>query len=57
MEENLKQNKVHDEQIIVANLWKKNDFFVNLVMNDRVSNYYEAQLMQILRFFYFNNDF
>ena len=57
MEENLKQNKVHDEQIIVANLRKKNDFFVNLVMNDSVSNYYEAQLMQILRFFYFNNDF
>ena len=34
MKQNVKQNKVHDEQIIVAKLWqKRNDFFVNCYGN------------------------
>ena len=33
MKQNVKQNKVHDEQIIVAKLWQKKDFFVNCYGN------------------------
>ena len=75
----MKQNKEHDEQIIVAKLQqemfkqqesstfmnKKNDFFVNCyAINLAMCAIYNAeyqitmkQIMQNLRFFYYNDDF
>ena len=75
----MKQNKEHDEQIIVAKLQqemfkqqesstfmnKKNDFFVNCYgINLAMCAIYKAeyqitmkQIMQNLRFFYYNDDF
>ena len=79
LKQNVKQNKEHDEQIIVAKLQqemfkqqesstfmnKKNDFFVNCYgINLAMCTVYNAeyqitmkQIMQNLRFFYYNNDF
>ena len=76
----MKQNKEHDEQIIVAIkvkqemfkrqesstfMNKKNDFFVNCYgINLAMCAIYNAeyqitmkQIMQNLRFFYYNDDF
>ena len=75
----MKQNKEHDEQIIVEKLQqemfkrqesstfmnKKNDFFVNCYgINLAMCSVYNAeyqitmtQIMQNLRFFYYNNNF
>ena len=75
----MKQNKEHDEQIIVAKLQqemfkrqesstfmnKKNDFFVNYYgINLAMCPVYNAeyqitmkQIMQNLRFFYYNDNF
>ena len=73
----MKQNKEHDEQIIVAKLpqemfkgqesstFKKNDFFVNCYgINLAMCAVYNAeyqitmkQIMQNLRFFYYNDNF
>ena len=73
----MKQNKEHDEQIIVAKLpqemfkrqesstFKKNDFFVNCYgINLAMCAIYNAeyqitmkQIMQNLRFFYYNDNF
>ena len=75
----MKQNKEHDEQIIVAKLQqemfkrqesstvmnKKNDFFVNCYgINLAMCAVYNAeyqitmkQIMQNLRFFYYNDNF
>ena len=80
LKQNVKQNKEHDEQIIVAIkvkqemfkrqesstfMNKKNDFFVNCYgINLAMCAIYNAeyqitmkQIMQNLRFFYYNDDF